>query len=56
MTDYFPIMFFPVLYIAARIFMRVRPVRPHEMDFVTDVAEFDAMTYVFSPFSFPVML
>jgi amino acid transporter len=44
-TDYFPIMFFPVLYIGAKLVMRVPTVRPEEMDFVTNVAEFDAMTY-----------
>ncbi|KAG9311192.1 amino acid permease [Chiua virens] len=44
-TDYFPIMFFPVLYIGARLVMRTRTIRPEEMDFVTNVAEFDAMTY-----------
>lgn len=52
MTDYFPIMFFPVLYIVARLIMGVRPVRPHEMDFVSNVAEFDAMTYVLLSFFF----
>ncbi|KAG8221744.1 amino acid permease [Butyriboletus roseoflavus] len=44
-TDYFPIMFFPVLYISAKLVMRVRTVKPAEMDFVTNVAEFDAMTF-----------
>lgn len=48
-THYLPIMFFPVLYILARLAMRVRPIKPHEMDFVSDVAEFEAMTYVSSP-------
>ena len=45
-TDYFPIMFFPVLYISAKLVMRVRTIQPDEMDFVTNVAEFDAMTCV----------
>ena len=45
-TDYFPIMFFPVLYIAAKLVTRVRIIKPSEMDFVSDVAEFDAMTCV----------
>ena len=39
-------MFFPVLYILAKLIMRVHTVRPDEMDFVTNVAEFDAMTCV----------
>lgn len=52
MTDYLPIMFFPVLYLSARTIMGVRSVSPEDMDFVTDVAEFDAMTCVF--FTFPV--
>lgn len=45
-------MFFPVLYLSARTIMGVRSVSPEDMDFVTDVAEFDAMTCVF--FTFPV--
>ncbi|KAF8552156.1 amino acid permease [Imleria badia] len=44
-TDYVPIVFFPVLYLAAKFVMRVRPVKAEKMDFVTNVAEFDAMTY-----------
>ncbi|KAF8550183.1 hypothetical protein OG21DRAFT_1487961, partial [Imleria badia] len=44
-TDYLPIVFFPILYLAAKRFMRVRPVKADDMDFVTNVAEFDAMTY-----------
>ncbi|KAH0826384.1 amino acid transporter [Lanmaoa asiatica] len=44
-TDYLPIMLFPVLYVAAKLVMRVPTVKPHEMDFVTNVAEFDAMTH-----------
>ncbi|KAG9308918.1 hypothetical protein JVU11DRAFT_11378 [Chiua virens] len=44
-TDYFPIMFFPVLYISVRLVMHERTVPPEEMDFVTNVNEFDAMTH-----------
>ncbi|KAF8550181.1 amino acid permease [Imleria badia] len=44
-TDYFPIVFFPILYFTARLVMRVRPVEARNMDFVTNVAEFNAMTY-----------
>ncbi|KAI9567928.1 amino acid permease [Boletus coccyginus] len=45
-TDYFPIIFFPVLYVSAKLVMRVPTVRADDMDFVSDVAEFDAMTCV----------
>ncbi|KAF8431958.1 amino acid permease [Boletus edulis BED1] len=45
LTDYLPIMLFPLLYLSAKLVMRVRTIRPDEMDFVSDVAEFDAMTY-----------
>jgi amino acid transporter len=44
-TDYFPIGFFPILYVGARFAMGVRTVSADEMDFVSNVAEFDAMTY-----------
>jgi len=43
-TDYLPIMLFPVLYVGARLIMRVRPVSPSEMDFVSNIAELDAIT------------
>lgn len=46
MTDYIPVIFFPILYVAAKLVMRVHPVKAKEMDFITNVAEFDAMTYV----------
>ena len=45
-TDYFPIVFFPVLYVAAKLSMGVHPVKADDRDFVTDVADFDAMTCV----------
>ena len=45
-TDYFPIAFFPILYLAAKYFMGAHTVKAHEMDFVTNVADFDAMTCV----------
>ena len=45
-TDYFPIVFFPILYVAAKLVMGVRTVGADEMDFVSNVAEFDAMTCV----------
>ena len=45
-TDYFPIVFFPILYLAAKRVMRVHSVKADDMDFVTNVAEFNAMTCV----------
>ena len=51
MTDYFPIVFFPILYFAAKFVMRVHPVKADDMDFITNVAEFDRMTYVIVSFS-----
>jgi len=44
-TNYFPIVFFPVLYFAAKRVMGVSTVSADDMDFFSDVAEFDAMTY-----------
>jgi amino acid permease len=45
-TNYFPIIFFPVIYVAAKFVMGVRTVSADDMDFVSNVAEFDAMTCV----------
>jgi len=44
-TDYVPIVLFPILYLAARWIMGARPIKAEKMDFVSNVAEFDAMTY-----------
>jgi len=44
-TDYVPIVFFPILYVAAKLIMGVPTVKADKMDFVTDVAECDAMTF-----------
>ena len=38
-TNYLPLMVFPVLYFGARFYLRVKPVRASEMDFVTDTKE-----------------
>ena len=46
MTDYFPIVFFPILYVSAKLIMGVPAIEADKMDFVTNVAEFDAMTCV----------
>ena len=45
-TDYIPIILFPILYVAAKLVMRVPTVRADKMDFVSNVAEFDARTCV----------
>jgi len=44
-TDYFPMMLFPVLYLGARLYHK-QPIRkPAEMDFVSNIAEIEAETY-----------
>jgi hypothetical protein len=45
-TNYLPLVGFPILYIVGRIAYRVRPVKPLDMDFVTNIAEIEAETYV----------
>ncbi|KAI9567929.1 amino acid permease [Boletus coccyginus] len=45
LTDYIPIILFPILYIAAKRIMNAPTVSVDKMDFVTNVAEFDAMAY-----------
>ncbi|KAK0208559.1 amino acid permease [Desarmillaria ectypa] len=44
-TNYFPLMLFPVLYIAAKVYYKVPYVRARDMDFVTNIAEIEAETY-----------
>ncbi|KAI9567926.1 amino acid transporter [Boletus coccyginus] len=44
LTDYIPIILFPVLYVAAKFVMRIPTIRADRMDFVNNVAEFTAMT------------
>ena len=46
LTNYIPIILFPILYIAAKLFIGMQTVKADDMDFDTNVAEFDAMTYV----------
>ncbi|KAF8552154.1 hypothetical protein OG21DRAFT_1486409 [Imleria badia] len=45
LVNYFPIAFFLILYVVAKCCMRVHFVKAIDMDFVTNVADFDAMTY-----------
>ena len=44
-TNYLPIIAFPVLYIAKRLWCRVRLVRPEDMDFKTGLEEVLAASY-----------
>ncbi|KAI9567930.1 amino acid permease [Boletus coccyginus] len=44
LTDYIPVILFPILYVAAKRFMNVHTLSVDEMDFVANVDEFKAMT------------
>ncbi|KAG1896364.1 amino acid permease/ SLC12A domain-containing protein [Suillus fuscotomentosus] len=44
MTNYLPMMLFPVLYVGAKIWKRIPIVKPNEMDFHSGIAEIEAMT------------
>ncbi|KAF9036416.1 amino acid permease [Hymenopellis radicata] len=44
-TNYFPLMLFPVLYIGAKLYYKKPWVKPEDMDFVTDIAEIEAEMY-----------
>ena len=46
-TNYLPVILFPVLYGVAKIVIRVPLVKASEMDFHSDIAEIEAMTWVF---------
>ena len=43
-TNYLPLVLFPILYGGAKLYLRKPVVKPHEMDFVTDLAEIEADT------------
>ncbi|KAI9567931.1 amino acid permease [Boletus coccyginus] len=45
LTDYIPVVLFPILYVAAKVIMRVPIVSVDTMDFVANVAEFEEMSY-----------
>lgn len=49
MTNYLPVMLFPVLYTIAKIWKRVPLVKPDEMDFHSGMAEIEAMTHADVP-------
>ncbi|KAI0732334.1 amino acid permease [Fomitopsis betulina] len=44
-TNYLPLILFPIFYIGAKIWKRVPPRRPEEMDFVTNIKEIEAEMY-----------
>ncbi|KAF9218914.1 hypothetical protein BS17DRAFT_790496 [Gyrodon lividus] len=44
-TNYLPIMLFPVLYVVAKVVTRASLVKPSEMDFKSGVAEIEAITH-----------
>jgi hypothetical protein len=44
-TNYFPFVLFPILYIGAKYWTRVPIVQPADMDFYSGLAEIEASTY-----------
>lgn len=40
-TNYLPLVLFPLFYGGARLYFRVSPVKPEDMDFVTGIAEIE---------------
>jgi len=44
-TNYLALVLFPILYFGARIYYQEGSKKPHEMDFVTNIAEIEAETY-----------
>jgi amino acid transporter len=44
-TNYLPLILFPILYITSKLWTRVPIVKPSEMDFYTGLAEIEASTY-----------
>lgn len=49
MTDYLPVMLFPVLYGIVKVLKRAPLVKPSEMDFHSGIAEIEAMTHADVP-------
>ena len=45
-TNYLPLVTFPILYTGAKFFYRDTIKKPHEMDFVTNIKEIEEETYV----------
>ncbi|KAJ3564258.1 hypothetical protein NP233_g8416 [Leucocoprinus birnbaumii] len=44
-TNYLPLALFPILYVGARLWYRESPVKPEDMDFISNIAEIEAETY-----------
>jgi amino acid transporter len=44
-TNYFAVIFFPILYGAAKLVTRIPAVKPEDMDFVSGLEEIEAMTF-----------
>ena len=43
-TNYFPLVLFPILYLGAKLYYKQPVAKPEEMDFVTNIAEIEAET------------
>lgn len=41
-TNYIPLVLFPILYIGARMYFKRGPVKAEDMDFVSNIAEIEA--------------
>lgn len=48
-TNYLPFVLFPLMYIGARFFLRTGPVKPANMDFVTDIKEIESASWDEAP-------
>jgi yeast amino acid transporter len=44
-TNYLPLVLFPILYMGARLWRKQGPIKPEDMDFVSGIAEIEATTY-----------
>ncbi|THH11555.1 hypothetical protein EW145_g585 [Phellinidium pouzarii] len=44
-TNYLPLMLFPVLYVSSRLWLKCKPIRASDMDFVTGLKEIEDDTY-----------
>ncbi|KXN89850.1 Dicarboxylic amino acid permease [Leucoagaricus sp. SymC.cos] len=44
-TNYIPLILFPILYVGARIYYRQGPIKAKDMDFVSNLAEIEAESY-----------
>jgi len=44
-TNYLPLILFPIMYFGARFYYKTAPVKSHDMDFVSGVAEIEADSY-----------